>query len=158
MGSSVYLIVDNNVAHLLVKSDDPDGAAIRTWILGYGRIVAGGGLLREYRHRSNQHEFVRYFNQLVGAGRVLLVDCADVDSASNALRANGGLRSNDHDIIGLALVSNARGLWSDDNALIDDFKDPAIINRPRGVVFHPNGSARRRRLGLAALDRTCLRG
>lgn len=153
----MYLIVDNDVAHLLVKPDDLDGQAIRNWIMGYGRIAAGGGLLREYRRRSREHDFVRYFNRLVGAGRVLLVDCEKVDEKSKIVASAGLMRSNDHDVIALALVAHARALWSNDNLLIDDFKDAAIISRPRGVVFHPDGSSRRRSLGITALNKHCTR-
>jgi hypothetical protein len=45
------------------------------------------------------------------------------------------LRSNDPHVIALARASGARTLCSRDRELHKDFKNPALVNDPRGSVY-----------------------
>ena len=44
-------------------------------------------------------------------------------------------QSDDPHILALAVVSGARLLYSNDRLLQHDFKNPALINQPRGKVY-----------------------
>lgn len=152
----MFLIIDNNVTHCCVAPKDEDGLAIIEWVRTHGKIVAGGGLLREYVHpdRGNMR-FVRLFNALAAAGRAVRWQDGDIDARTNILIASGELRSNDAHVIALAQVSGARALWSRDQDLRQDFRNPAVISNPRGKMYFPEGSARRRQVGLAAISSVC---
>jgi hypothetical protein len=151
----MYLIIDNNVTHCCIDQDDPDGMAIVDWIRKTGRAVAGGGLLREYGGKNGNFGFVRLFNQLVAAGRALKWPDIDIDERSSVLAVSGTLKSNDHDIIALAQVSGARALWSRDKALRRDFANKALIDKPRGRMYFPEGDAKRRLAGIRAITGVC---
>ena len=51
------------------------------------------------------------------------------------LRREGVCKSNDLHVLGLALVSGARLLYTNGTALIDDFGNRAIVARPRGKIY-----------------------
>lgn len=154
----MYLIIDNNVTHCLVSENDLDASAIISWLWTYGKAVAGGELLREYSDpdRGNMR-FVKLFNTLSAAGRAILWDDESVDIRAAELEASGTLRSNDPHVIALAQVSRARALWSRDRALRDDFTDKSLISDPRGKLYFPEGSEKRRAAGLMAISRVCER-
>ena len=44
-------------------------------------------------------------------------------------------KSNDRHILAMALASGARLLYTKDGRLSRDFRNPAIINNPQGVVY-----------------------
>ena len=59
----------------------------------------------------------------------------DVNDRAEALRRNDICTSNDEHVIALALVSGARLLYTNDQALIDDFKNRDIVAGPRGKIY-----------------------
>ena len=78
-----------------------------------------------------------------------------MDDHATGLRREGVCKSNDLHVIGLALVSGARLLYTNDTALIDDFGNREVIARPRGKIYttarNANVTDAHRRL-LAARD------
>ena len=59
----------------------------------------------------------------------------DVNGRAEALRRNNICTSNDEHVIALALVSGARLLYTNDKALIEDFKNRDIVAGPRGRIY-----------------------
>lgn len=160
----MYLIIDNNVTHLLAPDTSrgititEDAKAILLWLSKYGKAVTGGQLLREYAGENGNRRFVSLFNQLRAAGRAMNWPDDEVDTRTADLLAQQACRSNDAHVIALAQVSGARALWTLDQALRRDFKDRALVDRPRGALYFPEGSARRRLAGIRAITRVCRQG
>ena len=131
------LIVDNCVAsRVLVHRDDPFfGNVSRCLFGGCGvnvRLKYGGDLLREY---SASMDVLLALQELDKAGRADPIPDSLVRTEQVKIEAAGRHRSNDTHVLGLALASGARILCSNDNPLIQDFKDPAIIANPPGSVI-----------------------
>ena len=59
----------------------------------------------------------------------------DVNGRAETLRRSNICTSNDEHVIALALVSGARLLYTNDQALIDDFGNREIVAGPRGKVY-----------------------
>jgi predicted nucleic acid-binding protein len=156
LGSAMYLIIDNNVTHVIVDPSQPDAAAILQWLHRGGRAVTGGKLLREYTDpRVLNGKFVSLLRQLSAAGQFIIWDCEEVDLRESVLTKTANLHSNDAHIIALAQVSGARALWSLDADLRRDFSSKELIDRPRGRFFLPSGSERRRTAGIRAISTVC---
>lgn len=128
------VIVDaNRLAVTFASSDDPSAICVRNWIeKGKGKIVYSnvGRLALELSRVTEARRFVL---ELQRRGQARLIDGALVASAIQRLPPKG-VRSNDRHILGLALASGARLLFSGDDNLVQDFTNTKII-RPRGKVF-----------------------
>ncbi len=125
------LIVDSNVGpKFLVQS-----SAIVDWLFGERgspRLVAAGKLRQELA----MNEQVR--GQLVvleRAGRLRSVDAEKLHLEERRLLADRVCPSNDSHILALAIVSGARTLATNDNALAGDFRNKSIIDKPRGSIY-----------------------
>src|SRR5262249_30178290 len=94
-------------------------------------LATGGKNLKELAVLSRIATFVR---ELIRAGRAHIVDSSELGKWEKHA-ASLPLRSNDAHIIGLAMVSGARVLYSRDNALMQDFKDRRFITKPRGKCY-----------------------
>lgn len=123
------IIIDANRAHDFVipmKNHAPE--IVQRVSLGKIRLVAGGILLTEL---SKIVKFLNLLMEWEKAGRILkisdnnLEDC-EIDSNSAC--------SNDIHVLALAIKSNCRLLYSDDNNLITDFKNLTLIS-PKGKVI-----------------------
>jgi len=132
------IIIDNDVVHqVLLKPDDVKYAELRAAILHAAvadvRMVYGGHLRVEY-FRSRRLR--RLLVTLDRAGRANAVSDSAVDSREASIRASTlKCRSNDVHVIALAQVSGVRLLCSEDGALHDDFRNPRLLNKPRGKVY-----------------------
>ena len=128
-------IVDANVVHEVFGSNRPQaGVKFLEWLdAGKGLLVVGGKPLRELRDSSEG--FRSWALQAQLAGRMRIENEHKVNAKAVALLAEGRCRSNDQYILGLAQVSGARLLYSNDRILQQDFKDNRIINSPRGRVY-----------------------
>ncbi|MDE2766415.1 MAG: hypothetical protein OXI25_08325, partial [Chloroflexota bacterium] len=73
--------------------------------------------------------------QAIQGGIVQSVDDDAVNEAARELESRNVLRSDDPHIIGLARVSRARLLYSNDQLLQEDFNDHRLVSNPRGKVF-----------------------
>lgn len=128
----------------------PGGAAeaFGKWIMhGRGSLVVGGKLLTEL---GKSLQFQTWYPTAVRSGRIVHVDDQKVNAAEEEIAAGGLCQSNDHHVIALAQVSGARLLFANDSDLQKDFKDQALINRPRGKVYstkeHPEFGPTHKRL------------
>ena len=61
-----------------------------------------------------------------------------MDGREEELGREGRCRSNDIHVIALAQISGARLLYSNDQALHEDFGNKLLIDRPRGKVYSTN--------------------
>ena len=127
-------IVDANVAHEVFGDDRPPaGQRFFDWLASpRGRLVVGGELRREL---SRDHRFVRWLGTATRTGRAQTMPDDNVDAHANELRQRAVCASDDEHVLALALASGARLLYSNDKALIADFKNREIVANPRGKVY-----------------------
>lgn len=135
------IIVDANVRDKFFGSPiDADAAPIMEWIVSSdGRFIVGGQLTRELAANEKIRRLLVVLNR---TGKALVVPSRRVDQKQRELIRSKLCKSNDHHIIALASVSGARLLYSEDKQLHADFKNPELLNRPRGVIYQ-NASHRR---------------
>ena len=136
-------IVDANAAHEVFGSSDeqPTGAGegFFRWLnSGKGKLVVGGEKLE--RELDRVPKFRMWAIQAQLSGKLVNKDKKCVDEETEKVRSSGGLKSDDPHIIALAQVSGARLLFSNDKDLQKDFKNPVIINEPRGKVYSTIGN------------------
>ena len=79
--------------------------------------------------------FVRWIRTAQRAGRARRISDEDVDAQTDALRTQGICRSDDEHVIALARLSGARLLFTNDNALQDDFRDRQIVRGTQGRIY-----------------------
>ena len=125
------LIVDANVApKFLVQS-----SAIIDWLFGERgnpRLVAAGKLRQELAMNKDVR---RQLVQMDRAGRLRFADPERLQSEEKRLRTGATCASNDLHVLALAIVTGARTLATDDNALAADFRNKRIIDGPRGKIY-----------------------
>ncbi len=129
-------IIDANVAAEVfgnaAQNTNQAGGEFLNWLnRGRGKLVIGGELRRELERTSFRH----WANQASLAGILRDIDDSLVEVKTREVAHNANLQSNDPHIIALAQVSGARLLYSNDEALHEDFKSPRLINHPRGKVY-----------------------
>ena len=59
----------------------------------------------------------------------------EVEARTDELGQREICRSDDEHVLALALVSGARLLYTNDSALIEDFKNRAIVQNPAGKIY-----------------------
>ena len=59
----------------------------------------------------------------------------EVEACTEEIRKREVCRSDDEHVLALALVSGARLLYTNDAALIEDFKNRDIVRNPRGAIY-----------------------
>jgi hypothetical protein len=131
------IIIDNNVVHrVFFGIDDPDFSDLKACLFGNGscdvKLVYGGGLKREYVVSARVASTLRVLDQ---AGRAIQVADATVDRETQMVENMDRCTSDDPHVVALARVSNVRLLCSHDTSLHADFKNPQLVNRPRGSVY-----------------------
>ena len=127
-------IVDNNVAHEVFGSRPPEaGKRFRHW-LGHrnGRLVVGGKLLEELKGNSR---FREWFQQNQLSGRLRQVKRSKVEAEEQRIRRENLCQSDDEHVVALAVVSGARLLYTNDTALIKDFKNRQIVANLSGKIY-----------------------
>ena len=132
-------IVDANVANE-VFGDDPSPAGRRffDWFAGArGQLVVGGELRRELSH---DHRFLRWLRNASQYGRARTIPDEDVEERTDDLRQRDICKSNDKHVLALAIASGARLLYTNDNLLMDDFKNRNIVPGPPGENLYDKGS------------------
>ena len=111
----------------------PDSEPIDKWLRRRrGKLVysTGGRFTLEMSY-VKKRQFVDY----VRAGYTLFVAADTFAEDERALRDGGSLESDDAHVLALARESGARLLYTHDGPLTRDFKDKAIIDRPRGKIY-----------------------
>ena len=102
------------------------------WLDSRGTLVAGGKLLDEL---DDYIAFTKWFRGALTTGRARQIPDDDVDAETERLRALDVCLSDDEHVLGLAIVSGARLLYTNDRDLQRDFGNPRIVNNPRGRVY-----------------------
>ena len=127
-------IVDASVAHQVFgENRPPAGQRFFEWLSSRrGQLVVGGRLLEEL---SGNVGLLQWLKSASLYGRARSVIDESVNDRAEALRRSNICTSNDEHVIALALVSGARLLYTNDQALINDFKNQDIIAGPRGKIY-----------------------
>ena len=128
----VCAIIDANVASEVVDSSlGADAEALVDWVeRGAGRIAYGGKNTEELFRNQRVR---RWLLALARAGRARAFESAAISAETKIVDVD--CVSNDAHIIALARVSGARILFSRDQNLHRDFRDPALVGTPRGGVY-----------------------
>lgn len=153
------VIIDLNVVGEVFAADRcPPEAQFFDWLeTPRARLVVGGKLLEEL---SRNGKFAIWAKEGIAGGRVRTFPRATIEKETAALSAKRACRSDDPHIVALARVSRARLLYSHDRDLHADFKNPALIAKPRGSIY-PTGvskNATRRRRDLLNRSDLCPNG
>lgn len=127
-------IVDANVANeVFGDTRTRAGRQFFDWLSSpRGQLVVGGRLLEELGQYGN---FVRWLKVAIRSGRARSVTKQEMKDQENELKRREFCISDDVHVLALALVSGARLLYTNDAALIADFKNPEVIANPRGKVY-----------------------
>lgn len=127
-------IIDANVGHEVFGPNQSEaGQFMLRWLeRGGGPLVVGGELLKEL---GRNVRFVGWLRNAQRMGLARHVPDDDVDAETKTLRSQSICRSNDEHILALARLSGARLLYTNDNALQDDFRDRRIVRGTRGRVY-----------------------
>jgi len=97
---------------------------------GPGSLVVGGDLLDELDRVSN---FQKWRKRAVSTGRIQILNGDDVNQKAGQVAPL--CKSDDPHVIAVALIGNARFLYSNDDDLQKDFRNPKLVNNPRGSVY-----------------------
>ena len=128
-------IVDINVAHQGLGRDRTEaGKFFFDWLLNGGILVVGGSKFES--EIKNDSRFLRFVNERRQSGKVRQgIKSDEVDAEQNRLIGRNICESDDEHILALARVSDTRILFTNDDALQNDFRNPNIINNPRGQIY-----------------------
>ncbi len=111
------------------------------------RLVIGGKLTEEL---TASRVFEKWAEIALSDGRITNFGKSEVEKETHNLSQNWAGRSNDPHVIALSRVSKARILYANDQLLCEDFKDTALIPKPRGKIYptgeSQNATKQRRRL------------
>ena len=103
------------------------------WLNGdRGVLVVGGKVSKELGRHGQYKEWAR---QAFLSGQLRRMDENAVRARTEKLKNEGVHKSDDPHILALAQISGARLLYSNDRDLHQDFKNPALIDKPRGKVY-----------------------
>ena len=131
-------IVDANIRDQVFGDAQSDaGKFFLDWLLkpNGGILALGGRLRQELSDDGRNQNFMRVYGQLRMDGRVKDIPDEQVDVETSNLVVQQICRSNDAHVLALARVSGARLLYTNDQALQDDFNNPQIVSEPRGRVY-----------------------
>ena len=128
-------IIDANVvAEAFGETPNDAGAGFRRWISnGEGQLVSGGKLHEELRQAS--HRFREWAVVAQSTAQLRLIGAPLSARVVRDFDAHASRQSDDPHILALSSVSGARLLYSNDDALQQDFRNPELINNPRGRVY-----------------------
>ena len=126
-------VLDANIAgELFAPEPKPIPNRFFQWMKGGGRLVVGGEQWRELVGNRTARDWLL---SAISKGQVRKLNTTTVQSATEELRARPTLRSDDPHVLAVALVGNARLLYSNDEDLQGDFTDSAVLPSPRGHVY-----------------------
>ena len=126
------IIIDADVAHQFNPAS-PGAKHVVDWIQERGgRLVIGGKNTEELAKNAAVARWIRVLRQ---AGRARLIRRELLEKEEAHVRSLALCFSNDLHLLALARVSGARIVFSNDGDLHTDFRNPALINNPRGHVY-----------------------
>ena len=155
-------IVDNDVA-FEVFGDRQAGAgkSFREWLdKRRGSLAVGGELLDEL---TANRKFREWYTRNTQSGLILQIGRDRIAPIQRRLEQEGRCKSNDKHVLALAIASGARLLYTNDNLLMDDFRNRNIVPAPVGKVYTTRDRkdfrpAHRKLLGTKNLCRAPERG
>lgn len=126
------VIVDVHMAHMFVREPQKaDIAPVHKWLsTPRGMLVYGGRLAKEL---AANDEVRRWLISLNRAGRAYQEDAAAIQEETRNIRHL--CKSDDPHIIGLARVSGARLICTQDRDLHTDIGNPQLLANPRGRIY-----------------------
>ena len=129
-------IIDNNVRHEVFGAEDVQteaGQYFLQWLnFRKGQLVVGGKLLDEL---SEYGGFRNWLGQALQSGAAIQFPNEIVDTETANLQSRNVCKSNDAHVLALAIVSGARLLFTNDQNLRDDFRNPQVIGGLRGRIY-----------------------
>ncbi len=129
-------IVDANVASIVFGADNNKPDAAREFfnhIRSDGPVLVIGGRLN--KELSKIGEFKNWYKVAWSSGKVRYVSDADVAKEEAKLDSSADCRSNDRHVLALARISGARLLYTNDQKLMNDFKNTNLVPTPKGKVY-----------------------
>jgi len=156
------IIVDTNVASKVFATPPCDAyRPIIDWISnGGGKLVYGGQLAKELTRMGKVAKLLVEWKR---AGKAHQARDEEIERQENWASRSGLCCSDDLHTIGLARVTGARVLCTEDIKLITDFHNHRLVSKPRGKVYRftknkgnlchssgclaPGPAERRRRIG-----------
>lgn len=130
------VIIDADVAALVFRDPpDPDFLPVSMWLrrpLGDGMLAYGGPLTRQLFRVARAQVAIL---ELDRAGRATRFPDQAVEAQEQRVKKLRLCKSDDPQVIALAIVSGARTLCSRDTDLHEDFKNKRLIDKPRGRVY-----------------------
>ncbi len=134
------LIIDACSANIIAADDCETSSIIIEWVRAKGRVVSGGKLQTEL----GKTRLKSLISAWSAAGRFAVVDSARLALELDAL-SRCPVRSNDHHVIAIARLANARVVVTGDNLLMADLKDPAVaVQRRKVIKLRANHTPRQR--------------
>ena len=122
----------NIVGELFSPEPKPIPDRFFQWMKSGGRLVVGGRQWSELIENQTARDWLL---QAITKGQVRRLNAARVESRTKELSARRALRSDDPHVLAVALIGKARLLYSNDEDLQDDFRDTALVPRPKGHVY-----------------------
>ena len=128
------VIVDANVAaEVFASNRTPAGERFREHITtGDGVLSTGGKNLAELRKVGGFREWEK---TAVRFQRLRYEETQPLKQQTDVLLATEACESDDEHVIALADIGCGRLLFTNDRALQRDFRNPNLVNDPRGHVF-----------------------
>ena len=157
-------IVDKNIlGELWDEGGNPAGIGFRKTVEdGKIPLVLGGSKMKQEFRLDRPGKVTRlevWIQQLQLAGRLRKEPHSAVDAMTQKLELGEGtasqIKSNDHHVIALAVVSGARLLYSNDKDLQKDFGNIQLLGSPKGRVYSTaigDDFSKQRRNLLARID------
>jgi len=127
------LIIDTNRASDFGRPLQDHAKEIRERVSSKRMTICTGGRLT--RELSNT-KLSKLLGEWGKAGRLKRVSDAEVNAREVEL--SGTITSNDGHIIAIAQIAGCRLLFSDDQALINDFTNVSLVSSPKGKVVKSN--------------------
>lgn len=128
------IIVDTNrMMDYLSNPDNEDVAPIHKWLnrkLGFLVYSTEGRFANELQRKAR-----RLLQEQMRAGNAKLIPSNECREDEQSLQGNSAVKSDDYHILALARASNARILFTSDQDLVEDFKNKALIDKPRGKIY-----------------------
>ena len=148
------VILDNSARdNVFGRGRTPAGEWFFKWLEEpQARLVVGGKL---YDELAGSAAFTKWSATAIKDGRVRVFRRKEVERETASLTERWLGKSDDEHVIALARLSRARVLYANDGDLRDDFRNTALISKPRGRLYPVNETAtapRRRRALLNQSD------
>lgn len=128
------IIVDTNrIGDFFSKPNNDDVDPIHKWLeRKFGVLIysTGSKFADELQYKTR-----RLLKEYAKAGHAKLIPASVFEEDEQHLQENPAVKSNDCHVLALARVADVRILFTEDQDLMEDFKNPNLINKPRGKIF-----------------------